>query len=368
MTSLISMIRLIMYALYYLAALGTGWLTKYPRNIELENGKKEYFVQLSGRFMEIAVLSQTAMIGEVFSHEGGHREAALQNGISDVEIEWNIKKYRQGCTTYILTKSEFDKLSFQQRAKIQAAGLGKNNWAANYTIGQNLGREIRASELIWFGRHQYAMTEYIRETDKLPSDLGTYGEFFIDTSDIRKWIRSTGNSNYSVMNQLYDDLEFGKYWHSVSLIMPLGIGAYYWLTGQTVTMPCFWVNLQTELTHIGVMYNSDFYYRGRKDASYQLKLDYGKNYISGVESPEQMRNYGLKISQVPLPIWGLKSDLSFAKHKTTDSSHAYGLSLDKNFGQFNVSLEWNKCKGYHPDNPKTKGEYSRVYTVFSYCF
>lgn len=357
-----------MHFLYELTALGTNWLTKYPRNIELDNNRNEYLVRLGGRSVVIVVLSQTGRAGEVLIHEGGHRETILQNGISNVEIEWNIKKYWQGCTNYYLTYSEFDKLSFQQRAKIHAAGLNKNNWAANYAIGQNLGQKIRISEIIWFGRHQYAMTKYISQTDRPSSELGTYGMLLSDTHDIRKWLRYAGNEDYEIINQLYNDLEFGQYWQSASLILPFGIGIYYWLTGEIVTMPCFWINLQTELTHVGVMYNSDFYYRGCNDISYQLRLGYGKNYALGVESPEQMHNYGLKISQVPLPMWGLKGGLSFTKYKTIDVSRAYGLFLGKDFGPFNIELEWQKYNGYHPDNPRTEGEYSRVYAIFSYCF
>jgi hypothetical protein len=357
-----------MHFLYELTALGTNWLTKYPRNIELDNNTSKYLVQLGGRSVAIAILSQTAKIGMILIHEGGHRETALKNGISNVEIEWNIKKYWQGCTNYWLTNSELDKLSFQQRAKIEAAGVGKNNWAANYTIIKNLGRKIRISELMWFVRHQYAMTNYIRKTDKPPSDLGTYGELFFDTHDIRKWLRYAGNEDYKIMSQLYNDLEFGQYWQGASLILPFGVGVYYWLTGEIITMPCFWVNLQTELTNVGVMYNSDFYYRGRNDIFYQLRLGYGKNYALGVENAEQMYNFGFKISQVPLPIWGLKSGFNFAKYKTADVSRSYGLTLGKDFGPLNIGLEWNKYNGYHPDNPVAEGEYSRVYAIFSCRF
>ncbi len=357
-----------MYFLYGLTALGTGWLTRYPRNIELDNNKGEYLVRLGGRSLEIAILSQTAEADKVLIHEGGHREAILGNGISNVEIEWNIKKYWQGCTIYYLTYAEFANLSFPQRAKIEAAGLNMNNWAANYTIGQNLGQKIRISDLIWFWRHQYILTEYIGITDRPPSELGTYGMYFIDTSDIKKWLYSVGNGNYSIMNQLYDDLEFGKYWHGASLIMPLGLSVYYWLTGDIVTMPRFWINLQTELTHVGVMYNTDFYYRDRNDIFYQLRLGYGKNYLLGIENPEQMHNYGIKISHVSLPVWGLKSGFSFTSYKTTDFSRSYGLSLGKDFGSFNIELEWQRYNGYHPDNPRTEGEYGRIFTFFSYRF
>lgn len=322
------------HAVYTFTTEGTKRIMGKPRNF--------FF-----RGLEIGLSGILASKLHKIGHEGAHAFSAEENGA------WKTKIFLDHCTYW----GDF---SNQDYVKISMAGLNWENKSAENSIVRSIGKEMSATELLWFGINQQCLvTTSLFNTDKLEN----YSNPKKDSNDLVKWIMYLGDSE-DIREKLYTDIRRGAMWQSLGLFVPAYYGLNYWVTGEEKTMPNFWANPQCDMTDTGVLYALGIWYKTEKNFVIHARPGYGVN-----------RNDDESIMSLELGISGFKitekieGSLKCGFSKTLNDSYSVEASVEKSFTpNFAVGISGNYYSGYHRENPSSDESWGKASLFCKFIF